>query len=108
MNNMGVFAIAAGVLGGVFAMLRWFAVRLLADMERRLARIEDVAKEVGRLDTEVKDFMGKLPLHYQRRDDAIREYTAINAKLDRQWEVMSEFARSRSAPPVICPMKENK
>lgn len=107
MNNMGFFAVGAGVLGGVFAMLRWFAARLLIDMERRLMRIEDVAKDMSRLDSEVKTFVGQMPLHYQRRDDAIREYTAINAKLDRQWEVMAEFARRKPAAPV-CPIKDEK
>ena len=34
-----------------------------------------------------------LPLHYQRRDDSIREYTAMNAKLDRIYELIMESRR---------------
>jgi len=31
-----LLALGAAVLGGVFAMLKWFAGRLLADIEERL------------------------------------------------------------------------
>lgn len=83
-----VAAIGTAVLGGVFALLKWFAGRLLSDIEQRLTRIDDVAREVGRVDAEVKRLIAELPLHYQRRDDAIREYTVINVKLDRLYELI--------------------
>ncbi len=88
MSNMGILAVATGVLGGVFALLRWFATRLLADIERRLARIEDISHDVTRIDGDLKRLVAELPLHYQRRDDAIREYTVINIKLDRLYELV--------------------
>jgi len=32
--------------------------------------------------------LAELPLHYQRREDAIREYAAINAKLDKLYDLL--------------------
>jgi hypothetical protein len=83
-----IVAVSGAVLGGVFALLKWFAARLLVDIEQKLTRIDDVAREVGRVDAEVKRLIAELPLHYQRRDDAIREYTVINVKLDRLYELI--------------------
>ncbi|MEO1766776.1 hypothetical protein [Thiobacter aerophilum] len=83
-----IVAVSGAVLGGVFALLKWFAARLLIDIEQKLTRIDDVAREVGRVDAEVKRLIAELPLHYQRRDDAIREYTVINVKLDRLYELI--------------------
>lgn len=85
-----VLAVGGAVLGGVVALLRWFAVRLLANIEARLERIDAVAREVGRVDADLKRLVAELPIHYQRREDAIREYTAVNAKLDRIWEALIE------------------
>ena len=84
----------ATVLGGVWTLLTWFARRMLADIDARLARIDDVAREVGRVDADLKTLIAEMPLHYQRREDAIREYTAINAKLDRLYEAMLEIKRN--------------
>lgn len=87
-NWPALLAVGSALLGGVFALLKWFAGRLLSDIEKKLTRIDDVAREVGRVDAEVKRLIGELPLHYQRRDDAIREYTVISVKLDRLYELM--------------------
>lgn len=86
-----MLAVGGAIITGVFALLKWFAGRLLADIEARLARIDEVAREVGRVDAEVKRLIAELPLHYQRRDDAIREYTSLNAKIDRIYEVLMEM-----------------
>lgn len=92
-----LFAVAGVILGGVFGLLRWFAGRLLSDIESRIARIDEIDRRVSvRVDTIEDRFermLAELPLHYQRRDDAIREYTAINAKLDRLYEVIMEEKR---------------
>ncbi|MEW5885540.1 MAG: hypothetical protein AB1735_02405 [Pseudomonadota bacterium] len=76
-----VLTIVGVVLGGVFALLKWFAARMVAEIDTRLQRIEDLENRFERL-------MSDLPVHYQRRDDAIREYTVINVKLDRLYELM--------------------
>ena len=40
---------------------------------------------------DLKRLVAELPLHYQRREDAIREYTTINAKIDRLTEVLIDI-----------------
>ncbi|MEW5790019.1 MAG: hypothetical protein ACOY4L_09050 [Pseudomonadota bacterium] len=77
-----MLAIGGALLGGVFALLKWFAGRLLSDIEARLTRIDDLESRFERL-------MAELPLHYQRREDAIREFTTINTKLDRLYELLA-------------------
>ncbi len=89
-NWPAMLAIGGTLLGGIFALLKWFAGRLLSDIEGRLARIDAVAYEVDRVDGDLKRLLAELPIHYQRREDAIREYTAMNAKLDRIWEALIE------------------
>lgn len=76
-----LLAVGGAVLGGVFGLLRWFAARLLADIDERLKRIDEVEQRVDRL-------LADLPVHYMRREDHIRELTAIHAKLDRLYEIM--------------------
>lgn len=71
----------AAILAGVFALLRWFAARLLADIDARLKRIDEIEQRLDRMAEE-------LPLHYVRREDHIREMTAISAKLDRIYELL--------------------
>lgn len=72
------------VLGGVFGLLKWFAGRMIDEIETRLKRIDDLESRFERM-------MAELPLHYQRREDAIREYTTINAKIDRLTEVLIDI-----------------
>ncbi|TCS69751.1 hypothetical protein EDC61_11951 [Sulfuritortus calidifontis] len=81
-NWPAMLAIGGALLGGIFALLKWFAGRLLSDIESRLTRIDDLESRFERL-------MAELPLHYQRREDAIREFTAINTKLDRLYELLA-------------------
>lgn len=81
-NWPAMLAIGGALLGGIFALLKWFAGRLLSDIESRLTRIDDLESRFERL-------MAELPLHYQRREDAIREFTAINTKLDRLYELIA-------------------
>ena len=130
----------AAVLGGVFGLLRWFAMRFIQridDMANEVSRLddnlkrlvaeaatyqrrEDAAREaaaaddryqrtVERLISTLRDDLGDAKrrvaeleksredaiVRYQLRDDAIREYTAMNAKLDRLYEVMMEMKNDR-------------
>lgn len=95
LNSAPSLFLATGVIGGVVAVLKWFSARILADIERRFERIDQLDHDLKRIDDDFKRFIAEMPLHYQRREDSIREYTAINAKLDRQWEVMAEMSRRR-------------
>ena len=79
-----LLSVSGIVLGGVFGLLKWFAGRMIDEIENRLKRIDDLEGRFERL-------MAELPLHYQRREDAIREYTTINAKIDRLTEVLIDI-----------------
>ena len=79
-----LLSVSGIVLGGVFGLLKWFAGRMIDEIETRLKRIDDLESRFERL-------MDELPLHYQRREDAIREYTTINAKIDRLTEVLIDI-----------------
>lgn len=92
-----LLAAGGAVLGGVFGLLKWFGTRLLRDIEDKLSRIDEIeqrmAARVDAIEGRMERLLSELPLHYQRRDDAIREYTAMNAKLDRIYELMMELHR---------------
>lgn len=79
-----MLSVSGIVLGGVFGLLKWFAGRMIDEIETRLKRIDDLESRFERL-------IAELPLHYQRREDAIREYTTINAKIDRLTEVLIDI-----------------
>ena len=79
-----LLSVSGIVLGGVFGLLKWFAGHMIDEIETRLKRIDDLESRFERL-------MAELPLHYQRREDAIREYTTINAKIDRLTEVLIDI-----------------
>ena len=79
-----LLSVSGIVLGGVFGLLKWFAGRMIDEIETRLKRIDDLESRFERL-------MAELPLHYQRREDAIREYTTINAKIDRLTDVLIDI-----------------
>jgi len=87
-----LLALGASVLGGMFGLLKWFAARHLADIKGHLdninERLDAHARDMARLDADFKRLLAELPLHYQRREDAIREYTVINVKLDRLYELI--------------------
>jgi hypothetical protein len=73
------------ILGGVWAMGRMLLTRVVNELEVRMAGHE---ARLERLDADFRKLLADLPSHYQQREDAIREYTAINAKLDRLYELM--------------------
>lgn len=80
-NWPALLGVGATVIASVFGLLKWFASRIIADIDQRLARIDEVERKVEKL-------MAELPIYYQRREDAVREYTSINAKLDRLYELI--------------------
>lgn len=55
-------------------------------LDARFASIETVGREVvgdvSRIDADLKQLRVDLPLHYQRREDAVREYTVMLARVD--------------------------
>ena len=83
--GLTIIGMIVGLLAG---LVRWMGQRLMADIDVRLARLDAVMEEVARVDADLKRLVAELPMHYQRRDDAIREYTTINVKLDRLYELI--------------------
>lgn len=67
------------LLLGFIGTLATFSKILLKQLDSRLEHQND---RVGKLETQLNEFITKLPLDYQRREDAIRFETTLNAKLD--------------------------
>lgn len=88
---LGGLTIAGMVVGLMAGLVRWMGQRIMADIDARLGRMDDVMNEVARVDGDLKRLVAELPMHYQRREDAIREYTTINAKIDRLTEVLIDI-----------------
>ena len=85
---------ALAVMGGLLArLIRTMVGRVMTDLDARFDRMEQRLTEVDKLESEFARLRAELPLHYQRRDDSIREYTAMNAKLDRIYELIMESRR---------------
>lgn len=85
------------MIGAVISTAAWtmrmMANRLLAELDRRLQRIDEVAEEVQRVDTELKRLMIELPIHYQRREDAVRDTTTLMARIDAVGVRIDNFVR---------------
>ena len=88
---MGGVMMIGVVVGLMVGLVRWMGQRIMADIDARMGRIDGVMNEVARVDADLKRVVAELPMHYQRRDDAIREYTTINAKIDRLTEVLIDI-----------------
>ena len=86
--GLGLVGAVVGVMAG---LVRWMGQRIMADIDARLGRMDDVMGEVSRVDGDLTRLVAELPMHYQRREDAIREYTTINAKIDRLTEVLIDI-----------------
>ncbi|MDR1276172.1 MAG: hypothetical protein LBL72_07310 [Candidatus Accumulibacter sp.] len=67
------------LLLGFIGVLATFGKILLKQLD---TRIEQQNERVGKLEAQLNAFLTKLPLEYQRREDAIRFETVLNAKLD--------------------------
>jgi len=76
------------VIGVIVGMMRWMVQRIMKDIDDRLGRMEDLTQKVAQVDNDLKRLIADMPLYYQRREDAIRDYTAINSKLDRLYEIL--------------------
>lgn len=91
---------AMAVMGGLLAwFIRAMVGRVMTDLDGRLERMERRLTDVDRLESELARLRAELPLHYQRREDAIREYTTINAKIDRLTEVLIDIRGALHGKP---------
>ena len=79
-------------LAGLLILWSGFLVAIIKALFRQL--VSNLEKGINedriawrKLDSEFKQSQARLPLDYQRREDSIREYTAINMKLDKLYEI---------------------
>lgn len=68
-----------GLLIGFIGVLITFGRIQLAQMDKHIDRFSD---RVQQLEKDLSDHKTAMPLQYQRREDAIRFETTLNAKLD--------------------------
>lgn len=68
-----------GLLLGFIGTLATFGMVLIRQID---ARIDHQNDRVARIESSLNETLTKLPLEYQRREDAIRFETILNAKLD--------------------------
>lgn len=73
----------SGLLIGV---IRWLIANMLSDLKQG---ITDDRKELARIQAELTRLQTEMPIYYERREDAIRAYAVINAKLDRLFELQA-------------------
>lgn len=71
-------SLLGALLGALALLFRWFSARILADIDARLSRLDQIEERVNKLIIE-------LPLHYQRKEDAIREQSTMLARMDIAW-----------------------
>jgi hypothetical protein len=85
------------LIGGVVGVAAWtvrtMASRLITELDRRLQYIDHVAEEVQRVDADLKRLMIELPIHYQRREDAVRDTTTLMARVDAVGARIDHFVR---------------
>lgn len=77
---VGIFILWSGFLVGV---IRQMGLSAYVKLEERVERNEK----------DFKNHLVNLPLDYQRRDDSIREFTVINAKLDKMFEFVARGSK---------------
>jgi len=79
MNIQVDFWHVAGLMLGFIGVLATFGRIQLAKIDKHLDRFD---KRLELLEKDLSDHKINLPMQYQRREDAIRFETTLNAKLD--------------------------
>lgn len=74
--------------GTLFGVLKAVLGRVVADFDRRCDRMEMTACEIKRIDGDLKRIVAEIPIHYQRREDAVREMAKIDERYHRLVETV--------------------
>ena len=105
-----VFGVLIAWTAFLVGIIKWLIGRMIESLDERLktnsddctekwtqigASLKQTDASLKQTDADLKRLMTELPLHYQRREDAIREYTSIHAKLDRIYELRVSEMRMR-------------
>lgn len=77
---IALVVLLSGWGGALIVIIRSLLARMLSKLE---TSVDQLSLAHQRLDAEFRMFQARLPLDYQRREDSIREFTAINMKLDK-------------------------
>lgn len=85
-----ISGLVIGWSGMLIGVIRILIGRMVVDIERRM---EDVVRQAGRLDGDVKRLMTELPLQYQRREDSVRETTQMLVRIDALGGKVDGFVR---------------
>lgn len=92
---LGLFTLFFGLLLGLAVWaVKFFVGRGVEAIDARFRRFDE---ELKRIDGELRRLAVELPIQYQRRDEAIREYTALNAHLGRLYALLVDMRRSGGA-----------
>lgn len=113
-----VLSILVALIGGLFALSRWFMAQSEKRLDLRFAAMEEARRlsqqqwmdqfeALGdaqeRNEQRTVRMLSELPLQYQRREDAIRQEVAIIARLDALGE---KVCRVLECDIRHCPVKE--
>lgn len=85
----------------LIGIIKWLIGRMIRNLDERLRTNNDdctakwmqIDASLKQTDADLKRLMTQLPIEYQRREDSIREYTAVNSKLDRLYELLMELRK---------------
>jgi uncharacterized membrane protein YwzB len=91
--------IATVIIGSVglivnllIALLAWFALRSVKAIDDKFdslsKKADNTNAELHRIDRDLLTLKAELPNQYQRREDAIRQETILNAKVDKIYELI--------------------
>lgn len=81
-------SLVSGVAGVVWGLLKAFAKRMVHDFDQRMASIETRLNHIDQVEGRLDILIQEMPLNYMRRDDYVRDHTAIHTKLDRLYELL--------------------
>ena len=102
--------LALVLIGGYFTLVKAIVSQFKGELRTRFAAQEElrrlgqdkwkesldrVEKQMSRFQDDLQGLQRELPLAYVRREDAIRENTIINAKLDALHDKIDKLAERR-------------
>ena len=99
----GLLGLVCAWTGFLVGIIKWLIGRMIRDLDKRIevsadecnAKWAQVDASLKRTDADLRRLIAQLPIEYQRREDSIRETTAMNAKLDRIYEILVTWIRNK-------------
>src|SRR3990167_2872575 len=85
-----IYVLIGKVFTGFEGKVAAVETKAIAEDTKLKEELEKNNLALKQTELDLKKLYLELPAHYQRREDSIREYTVINTKLDRLYEMMVE------------------